>query len=135
MNEFRVELSPRARAQFVSVQRWWIENRRAAPDLLVLELEDAMRILVTSPNFGEIYRFVPRIRKVLLGRTRYGFFVRLVAEDPLGRGRSVGGLLRHGVPRFTRGWRADLGPLSLAHHTRERFVVHRVVGGLGHRAA
>jgi len=50
---------------------WWVENRRAAPDLFVQELEEAMRILATSPNFGAIYRFVPRVRKVLLPRTRY----------------------------------------------------------------
>jgi plasmid stabilization system protein ParE len=74
MSEFRVELSPRARAQFVTVQTWWIENRRAAPGLFVEELEEAMRILSSSPNFGAIYRFVPRIRRVLLPRTRYHLY-------------------------------------------------------------
>jgi plasmid stabilization system protein ParE len=66
----KVELSREAQAQAEEIDAWWRENRRAAPDLFTMELEQAAAMLEQSPTLGSPYRAGRNaVRRVLLPRT------------------------------------------------------------------
>jgi len=69
----RVIVSPRARGQIEAIDRWWRENRLAAPALFRQELAAALDLVAAAPESGTRYRSspVPRVRRALLRSTRY----------------------------------------------------------------
>lgn len=73
---FRVALTPRAKAHLAQIQRWWVANRPAAPDLFIQELEAASRRLTSSPKATAVYRSLNgrEIRRTLLLRSRYHMY-------------------------------------------------------------
>lgn len=64
-------VSRRARSEIERVDRWWIENRPAAPDLFFNELRDAFDFIRRTPNGGLRYRNRQGVRRVLLRGSRY----------------------------------------------------------------
>ena len=68
----KVELSPEAQAQALVRQRWWVENRPAAPDAFADELEAALRELGERPLTAAVVveRGGVPIRRWLLPKTR-----------------------------------------------------------------
>ena len=54
------------------MDRWWRENRPAAPGLFAQELADARRLLAATPELGSPYveRGEVLVRRLLLRRTQ-----------------------------------------------------------------
>jgi plasmid stabilization system protein ParE len=73
---FRVELSPQARDQLMTINLWWARNRPAAPTLVAVELETAIEQLATSPESGQLHaeRDSLPVRKLLMPRSRYHLY-------------------------------------------------------------
>jgi plasmid stabilization system protein ParE len=73
MKRYRVGFSRVAEAQVDTIESWWRENRPAAPEMFLSELESAVRLLETSPLIGKRYPEapVPEVRRLLIGRSRY----------------------------------------------------------------
>jgi plasmid stabilization system protein ParE len=71
-----VIVSPEAEAQIKTIDRWWRENRSAAPDLFIQELSDAVAMLETMPLAGHRVRHpeVKGLRRILLRATRYHLY-------------------------------------------------------------
>jgi hypothetical protein len=76
MRRYRVGFSRTADAQVETIESWWRENRRAAPDMFRRELGAAVRLLETSPLIGKAYPQapVPEVRRLLIGRSRYHLY-------------------------------------------------------------
>ena len=71
----RVELAPRARAQVRLIDRWWRENRLAAPTLFAEELASALEQLERGVLLGVPYPFpLFEVRRFLLPKSRYHVF-------------------------------------------------------------
>jgi plasmid stabilization system protein ParE len=73
---FRVKLSPQARAQLAIINRWWAENRPAAPTLIATEFEAAAAQLSDAPESGRLHdgRCRLPVRKLLMPRSRYHLY-------------------------------------------------------------
>jgi plasmid stabilization system protein ParE len=71
----KVELSDEARAEVARIDAWWRQNRPAAPDLFVDELEQALLALRDAPAIGTHYEPKPGVRRLLLKRTHYHLYV------------------------------------------------------------
>lgn len=71
-----VIVSPEAEEQIKTIDRWWRENRNAAPDLFVQELADAVAMLEAMPFAGHRVRHpeVKGLRRILLRATRYHLY-------------------------------------------------------------
>ena len=72
----RVIVSPEAEAQIRAIDRWWRENRTAAPELFAQELSHASATLEAMPFAG---RAVPHpelktVRRILLRDSRYHLY-------------------------------------------------------------
>lgn len=68
----QVLLSAEAEEQLREADSWWQANRRAAPDLLIEEFENAIRILEEMPEGPRFLRAtLPGVRRILLRRTGY----------------------------------------------------------------
>lgn len=69
----------RAEREAVMEDRWWRENRPAAPDLLARELERALSLLTIGPMLGPAARDVRLrgVRRILLSRTGYHVYYRV----------------------------------------------------------
>jgi plasmid stabilization system protein ParE len=79
----KVELSDEAKAEVARVDAWWRENRPAAPDLFVDELEQALLALQDAPAIGTGYVPKPGVRRLLLKRTHYHlYFVSVLGPAP-----------------------------------------------------
>ena len=76
MSLVRVKLSRRAEKQVREIQRWWKNNRPAAPRLFREELGHAIEALVQSPLQGVPFLEpeVPGLRRLLLMRTSYHLY-------------------------------------------------------------
>jgi hypothetical protein len=68
-----VAFHPRAAEDAAAVDGWWKANRRAAPDLFLRELEEAVALIANSPTLGRAANDddLPGVRRVLVRRTRY----------------------------------------------------------------
>jgi plasmid stabilization system protein ParE len=68
-----VTTTPEAESHIRTIDVWWRDNRRAAPDLFLDELSEAFGILARAPHIGRRYRRspVPGTRRLLLRATRY----------------------------------------------------------------
>jgi plasmid stabilization system protein ParE len=84
---YQVELSPEAVAQAQQVERWWRENRPAAPGLFMEELAAAVEKLSLTPSTGAPYQSSPLsgVRRVFLPRTRYHVYYTVDAAADLVR--------------------------------------------------
>ena len=72
---FLVSLSPRARTQVREIDRWWRENREAAPQLFAEELANAIDTLSLFPLAGSAYELEsPPLRRILLRATRHHMY-------------------------------------------------------------
>ncbi len=68
-----VVLVQEAEEQLKSIDRWWIENRRASPDLFLDELAQAIDLLSEFPDIGSPFKRTnrPGVRRLLLRRSKY----------------------------------------------------------------
>lgn len=53
MKRYRVGFSRVAEAQVDTIEIWWRENRPAAPEMFLSELDAAVQLLETSPMIGK----------------------------------------------------------------------------------
>ena len=78
----RIEITDEARAQIQQASTWWGENRPAAPDAVLEELDRILSLLAVQPEMGTPARraVLSGVRRVSLSRIRYFVYYR-VAED------------------------------------------------------
>jgi plasmid stabilization system protein ParE len=71
-----------AEAQFREVAAWWVENREAAPDLLIGEFERCVTLLESSPDAGAGFHRtkIPGVRRLVMKRTKH--FLYYVHDEP-----------------------------------------------------
>jgi plasmid stabilization system protein ParE len=71
----KAELSDEADEQAREIDEWWRQNRRAAPDLFIDELDRALLALGEMPTLGVTYEAGTRtVRRLLLRRTHYHLY-------------------------------------------------------------
>ena len=95
-----IRATPLAEADIASIDRWWRENRTAAPSLFIDELQLAASLLESFPLLGKRYRApqIPRLRRYLLRATRYHlYYVRSDTEIVL---LTVWGAVRGTTPNY-----------------------------------
>jgi len=68
-----VVVSPEAERQIDAIDTWWRTNRRAAPQLFIEELAEAVAMIEFAPEVGRRYPHpeVKGVRRVLLRATRH----------------------------------------------------------------
>jgi hypothetical protein len=68
-----VVVSPEAERQIEVIDAWWRINRRAAPQLFIEELAEAVAVIEFAPEVGRRYAHpeVKGVRRVLLRATRH----------------------------------------------------------------
>lgn len=73
MSRRSVRVSPGAQRQIREAKRWWRQNRPAAPDALIVELQEAFDLLVERPFAGisVVDAELPGSRRLSLNRTHY----------------------------------------------------------------
>jgi plasmid stabilization system protein ParE len=73
---YSVALTAKARAHLGIIQRWWLANRPAAPDLFAAEFRAAARRVASAPLSVAVYRTMNgrEIRRLLMPRTRYHLY-------------------------------------------------------------
>ena len=78
----RIRVTRRAEVQIRRASEWWVANRPSAPDLLLDELESALSLIVTQPFIGSrsTNSKLSGVRRVLLRRTRYHVYYRVLTE-------------------------------------------------------
>lgn len=76
-----VVVAEQAERQIRTVNRWWRENRLAAPDLFAEEFASALDVISTQPGVGRRYphRSIGGLRRTLLRACRYHVYY--VATD------------------------------------------------------
>ena len=81
----KLRVTPEAEAQIAEIDRWWRENRLAAPDLFMDELAVAFDLIARLPGAGRRHRTagVPGLRRLLLRATRYHVYYAPVDERTL----------------------------------------------------
>lgn len=70
----KLEFTARALREARAHDRWWRENRHAAPELFMQELQRALEQVRTAPNLGGVFkakRSGREYRRVLMPVTRY----------------------------------------------------------------
>jgi plasmid stabilization system protein ParE len=80
MNEpLAVVFQRRATREIEAIDRWWRENRSAAPDLFLHELEKMLAIVALVPTIGAPAKSerMKSIRRVLLRRTQHHVYYRV----------------------------------------------------------
>jgi plasmid stabilization system protein ParE len=74
----RIEVARRAEQQADRAERWWVENRPAAPSLFIDELDRTFRLIRESPGVG-----VPwparrsGVRRIFMPKTEHHVFFRV----------------------------------------------------------
>lgn len=81
MSRFRVFFLPRARREYAIALAWWRVNRTAARTLLREEVRAARRLLARHPEAGPEDEAGTGVRRLLLQRTEYHIYYRVVAEE------------------------------------------------------
>ena len=71
-------ISKRARRHIEAAQAWWVDNRPAAPALLLDELASVERLLRENPSLGTTYspHKSGAVRRVLLSGTQKHLYYR-----------------------------------------------------------
>jgi len=96
-----VHFSDHSRAQAEQAERWWRENRTAAPSLLTDELSRTVEILKEHPEIGRPFPRpeAPGLRVVPLRRTRHLVYYTYSADNAEVLIVTVwSGLREHGPP-------------------------------------
>ena len=72
----QVLLTQEAERQLLAAHNWWLENRRASPNLLVDEFEETVSLLGILPDAGNPFRraTIPGVRRVLLRKSNYWLY-------------------------------------------------------------
>ena len=72
-NTLRIEITDDARLQIATASAWWSENRPAAPDAVLEELDRVLDLLAVQPEIGTRARraILSDVRRVTLSRIRY----------------------------------------------------------------
>ena len=97
----KYRLAARAEDEAVRIARWWRDNRPAAPDLFLTELDETMELVTTAPEIGELFGSLEQlaVHRVLLERTRfYAYYV--IEEDVVVI--AIWSALRGRPPRLSR---------------------------------
>ncbi len=78
----KLRITPEADAQIAEIDRWWQENRAAAPGLFLDELAVAFDLIERLPGAGRRHRAggVPGLRRLLLRASRYHVYYAPVDE-------------------------------------------------------
>lgn len=80
----KLRFSPGAEESIDAADRWWIENRRAAPTLFEDELGLALQLIEDHPLAGarveEPDSRFENVRRVVLGATRFLLYYRVGRE-------------------------------------------------------
>jgi plasmid stabilization system protein ParE len=94
--------SPEAEQQIKAIDQWWKENRKAAPNLFIDELSDAVAILQEMPLMGHRsgHPEVKSLRRVLLRATRYHIYY--IAEQETVYGLAIWSAIRGAGPDLKR---------------------------------
>lgn len=73
---YEVRVAPRAAAQIREASAWWVENRPAAPEAFVDELDRAIEFARSMPHGGQPYADPEALgaRRVALRRVRYHLY-------------------------------------------------------------
>jgi plasmid stabilization system protein ParE len=100
MKQRRVVTTPEADEDAQRIDRWWIRNRSAAPNLFFEELSDALALLGLEAGVGVRYthRAIPGLHRYLLRSTRYHLY--FVYSDELVVVVGLWGATRRTTPRF-----------------------------------
>lgn len=71
--QLRLRISARAAAEIERADRWWKENRPAAPSALREDVAGVFRVLLQRPGIGVriANTRVSSVRRLTLGRVRY----------------------------------------------------------------
>ncbi|MFI5402503.1 MAG: type II toxin-antitoxin system RelE/ParE family toxin [Planctomycetota bacterium] len=80
---FRVITAPEADRHLTEIDRWWRENRLAAPDLFLREFAGASELIAVAPHAGRLYRdaHFPHVRRLLMRATRYHVYYVLQGDE------------------------------------------------------
>lgn len=75
----RVAITDNATCQITAASVWWVENRPAAPEAFIAELDRILGLLLVEPEMGTPARNtrLPGVRRVTLPRIRYHVYYRL----------------------------------------------------------
>jgi plasmid stabilization system protein ParE len=78
-----LKIAPQALRDIRMADGWWKANRPSAPDMLSVELEDALRLLSAQPLAGVALAHPQygRIRRLYLRGTRYLLYYSVQGED------------------------------------------------------
>jgi plasmid stabilization system protein ParE len=100
----RTKVLPEALTQAEEADDWWRHNRLAAPTLFAEELAKALRLLEEQPVAGRPSPRpgFPRLRALLLPRSRYHLYYEHDAEAELVLVRLVWSAVRGRPPRLRR---------------------------------
>jgi hypothetical protein len=79
----KLELAPRAVREAEKCQRWWRENRLAAPQLFEIELRNALDTIRSAPHLGSVYQVENgrEHRRVLMPESRYHVYYRILTPE------------------------------------------------------
>ena len=79
----KIEIGKRASRQVERASSRWQEFRPSAPFLFEQELEEALRLLLTTPKLGVPYPTArrPGLRRLLLRKTEYHVYYALEREE------------------------------------------------------
>lgn len=73
-----IRISARAARQFQAADRWWRENRSAAPHAMREDFSAAAKLLAEQPGIGATYEGTRAqgVRRLYLSRVRYFIYYR-----------------------------------------------------------
>ena len=79
----RLRIAHRAAAEIERAERWWFENRPAAPDAFRADLKGAFVLLLRQPGTGVkvANTRLSGVRRLHLGRIRYFVYYRVHNEE------------------------------------------------------
>ena len=79
----RLRIARRAASEIERAERWWLENRPAAPDAFRADLKGGFTLLVRQPGVGVKVSNarLSGVRRLHLGRIRYFVYYRLLSDE------------------------------------------------------
>ncbi|WP_414896417.1 type II toxin-antitoxin system RelE/ParE family toxin [Roseateles sp.] len=79
----RLRVAFRAAGEIERAERWWLENRPAAPDAFRADLHGAFGLSLRQPGIGTLVgnARVSGVRRLHLGRIRYFVYYQLRGDE------------------------------------------------------